>query len=235
MLGFFPISAKPLSDDGFVVSGAFQPRNIVMGAPVVDTAPVFEDETIPAAEITSGSPTIDNVVVAVTSNFSANNITVTPVVDTATTQFTDVLAADEITTGAPTFDDVTASIISNFDADEITLGAPTVDTATVAVISNFFPVSLEPQPVVDALPFFQEYALTMVEITAGIPTLPARFTWDYQEPVADSWTEQADDDSVWTTQSASSDTWTEATEPTDTWTEVNYQHRAGRYCFRDKQ
>jgi hypothetical protein len=97
---------------------------------------------------------------------------------------------------------------------------PTIDDATVAVISNFAPVSIETTPVVDALPFFQEYALTMVEITAGVPTLPARFTWDYQEPVADSWTEQADDDSVWTTQSASSDTWTEATEPTDTWTDV---------------
>ena len=97
---------------------------------------------------------------------------------------------------------------------------PTVDDATIAVISNFFPVSLEPQPVVDALPFFQEYALTMVEITAGVPTLPARFTWDYQEPPTDSWTEQADDDSVWTTQADSSDTWTEATEPTDIWTDV---------------
>jgi hypothetical protein len=97
---------------------------------------------------------------------------------------------------------------------------PSVDTATVAVISNFFPIALEPQPVVDALPFFQEYALTMVEITAGVPTLPARFTWDYQEPPTDSWTDQADDDSVWTTQADSSDTWTEATEPTDIWTDV---------------
>ena len=97
---------------------------------------------------------------------------------------------------------------------------PAVDDATVAVISNFTPVSIETTPVVDALPFFQEYALTMVEITAGIPTLPARFTWDFQEPVSDSWTDQADDDSVWTTQADSSDTWTEATEPTNTWTDV---------------
>ena len=63
-------------------------------------------------------------------------------------------------------------------------------------------------------------ALTVVDITAGVPTLPARFTWDFQELQTDSWTEQADDDSVWSTQADSSDTWTEATEPTDIWTDV---------------
>ena len=97
---------------------------------------------------------------------------------------------------------------------------PVIDIASVAAISNFFPVALEPQPVVDALPFFQEYALTMVEITAGAPTLPARFLWDYQEPEIDNWTDEAENDSVWTTKAYSSDTWAEAAEPTDIWTDL---------------
>jgi len=98
---------------------------------------------------------------------------------------------------------------------------PTVDAASVQYTDVLAADDITASaPQIDTLPFFQEYALTMVEITAGVPTLPARFTWDYQEPPTDSWTDQADDDSVWTTQADSSDTWTEATEPTDIWTDV---------------
>ena len=97
---------------------------------------------------------------------------------------------------------------------------PVIDTANVEAISNFFPVALEPQPVVDALPFFQKYALTMVDIAASAPTLSARFLWDYQEPEIDNWTDEAENDSVWTTEAYSSDTWAEAAEPTDIWTDL---------------
>jgi len=98
---------------------------------------------------------------------------------------------------------------------------PTIDTATVSVISNFAPVDISASAIqVDALPFFQEYALTVVDIVTGAPTLPARFVWDFQEPPVDSWTNQADDDSVWTKQLVASGTWTETATVTDTWTEV---------------
>jgi hypothetical protein len=221
MLGFSPLAAAPLADDGVVLDdGGIVAVDIQGGVPVVDALPLTQNHVFGADDITAQAPTVDTIAPTFIASIVVSDITTTPVVDGITFAQGHVFGADGITTGAPTFDDVTASIISNFDADEITLGAPTVDTATVAVISNFFPVALEPQPVVDALPFFQEYALTMVEITAGAPTLPARFTWDYQEPPTDSWTEQADDGSVWTTQADSSDTWTEATEPTDIWTDV---------------
>jgi hypothetical protein len=98
---------------------------------------------------------------------------------------------------------------------------PTIDTATVSVISNFAPVDIfASAPQIDTLPFFQKYALTLTDITAGVPTLPARFVWDFQEPPTDSWTEQADDDSVWLEQSTVTDIWTEVTAPTDTWTDA---------------
>lgn len=221
MLGFNALSKTPLADDGPIVTPQPTPIDIRAGAPVVDALPLTQNHVFGADSISAQAPTIDQLATSITSALLADDVSTTPVVDQLPLTQTYAFGAAEITSGAPTFDDVTASIISNFDADEITLGTPTVDTATVAVISNFFPVALEPQPVVDTLPFFQEYALTMVEITAGAPALPARFTWDYQEPPTDSWTDQADDDSVWTTQADSSDTWTEATEPTETWTDVS--------------
>lgn len=98
---------------------------------------------------------------------------------------------------------------------------PSVDATTVAVISNFFPVALEPQPVVDALPFFQEYSIAVFDIITGAPTLPARFVWDFQELEVDSWTNQADDGSVWSIQSVASDTWVDVSDPTDIWTETD--------------
>lgn len=209
MLGFSPLASVPLADD-IVEAGidnlAF---NNITTTPVVDTASVFEDETIPAADITAGAPLVNSASVTVVYNFSADDISATPVVDSITTSVISNFAPQEITAGAPVVDGIATAITSNFAPQEITTGAPAIDSATVAVISNFFPVALEPQPVVDTLPFFQEYALALVEITAGIPTLPARFVWDYQEPVSDSWTEQPDSGNVWSTQAASSDTWTE--------------------------
>ena len=98
----------------------------------------------------------------------------------------------------PQIDTVGISVTSNFAANEITTGVTQVD----------------------ALPFFQEYGLTVVDIVTGAPTLPARFVWDFQEPPVDSWTNQADDDSVWTKQLVASDAWTETATVTDTWTEV---------------
>jgi hypothetical protein len=87
---------------------------------------------------------------------------------------------------------------------------PVVDNATVSVISNFVPLDITATPVVDALPFFQEYSITVFDIITQRPTLPARFVWDFQELEVDSWTNQADDDTVWTIQSTASDTWSEA-------------------------
>ena len=115
-----------------------------------------------------------------------------------------------INAGSVLIDDLQGSVISNFSIADVAFGSPSIDTAIVAVTSNFYPLDLQPLPVSDALPFFQKYALTVLEITAGTPTLPARFLWDFQELSVDNWTEQSDDGSVWSIQTSSSDIWSAA-------------------------
>ncbi|MAO20547.1 MAG: hypothetical protein CMJ25_07330 [Phycisphaerae bacterium] len=356
MLGFTPLASAPLADSGadervvyaltandittatptvdavsLSVVSNFVPQDITT-TPVVDSAPVFEGETIPAQEIVCGAPIVDNLDVSVTSNFAANDITSgSPVIDQVDVAVVHAFTANEITTSAPVVDSATVAVtsvltatslgpevttftvtvadnggnkfyidgVSNptlalvrgqkyvFDVSDATLdghplvftlsdgtsytdgvtssgtagqsnatvtflapddapsslkyvcsshGAgmgntisvsasavslrPVVDNATVSVISNFVPLDVTTSPVVDALPFFQEYSIAVFDIITGAPTLPARFVWDFQELEVDSWTNQADDGSVWSIQSVASDTWADVSNPTDTWTET---------------
>ena len=71
MLGFTPLAAAPLADDGGVEGVSNLTFANITTTPVVDTAPVFEDETIPAAEITAGVPVVDDANVIVVYNFGA--------------------------------------------------------------------------------------------------------------------------------------------------------------------
>jgi len=164
---------------------------ITLATPVVDTASVFEDETVTVDDVITGSPVVDGATPLYTDVLFADDITSgAPVVDGATPQYTDVLAANEITIGVPTVDTAPVFERETCDVDEITLGAPTIETATVAVISNFFPQGVTAgSPDVDTLPFFQKYILAAEDITAGVPTFAVRFTWDFQELVAESWRE----------------------------------------------
>lgn len=209
MLGFTPLASAPLADSGVknyeviasditagvpvldtatvAVISNFAPQDITAGVPVVDTAPVFEDETIPAEDITAGAPVVDNANVIVVYNFGADDISTTPVVDSISASIISNFAPQEITSGTPVVDAAAAAIKYILSADDIS-STPVVDNATVSVISNFAPVDITAgAPQIDSLPFFQEYALTVVDVVAGAPTLPARFTWDYQEPNVDPW------------------------------------------------
>lgn len=147
MLGFTPLASAPLADSGAdesvvyaltandittaaptvdavsvsVVSN-FAPQDITT-TPVVDSAPVFEGETIPAQEIVCGAPIVDNLDVSVTSNFAAN----------------------DITSGSPVIDQADVAVVYPFTANDITASATVVDSATVGVISVFNATSLGPE------------------------------------------------------------------------------------------
>jgi len=164
---------------------------ITLATPVVDTASVFEDETVTVDDVITGSPVVDGATPVYTDVLFADDITSSvPVVDGATPQYTDVLAANEITLGVPTVDTAPVFERETCDVDDVTLGAPSIETATVAVISNFFPQGVTAgSPDVDTLSVFQEYILAAEDITAGVPTFAVRFTWDFQELVAESWRE----------------------------------------------
>jgi len=172
MLGFTPLAATPLSsatvgDIDFSTIN-FQVDDVVGSAPVIDIVSIFEEETVPIADITLGAPTIGAV----------------------TALYTDVLAADEITLGAPIVDTAPVFERETCDVDDVTLGAPSIEAAPVAVISNFFPQDVAAGEVaIDTLPFFQEHLLAADDITSGAPTFAVRFTWDFQELQSDSWRE----------------------------------------------
>jgi len=147
MLGFTPLASAPLADSGadesvvsaltandittattavdavsVLVVSNFVPQDITT-TPVVDSAPVFEGETIPAQEIVCGAPIVDNLDVSVTSNFAAN----------------------DITSGSPVIDQADVTVVYPFTANDITVSAPVVDSTTLAVTSVLTATSLGPE------------------------------------------------------------------------------------------
>jgi hypothetical protein len=143
---------------------------------------------------------VADLITTVTSNLGLEDITSTPVVDDLPVTFVDVLSADEITAGVPVVDTVSETIISNFVADEITIAAPTVDTISVD-IQNFraLPSDITAGiPTVDAPIFVQIHNFAATDVFAGTPTNVARFTWDFQEIEAETWTDVSDITDTWT-------------------------------------
>ena len=207
MFGFLPLAKSPVADDSGIVNyhigisdaistptvsvdivqtHIFGADEITASAPVVDTAPVFEDETFAIADITIGTPTIGAV--------------------NALLRFD--LTADDITVGVPTIG--TTPLYELWTIDEITLGAPVVDQAVLTEVVNFGADSISVTPVVENAPFTQEHVLSGDDITAGVPTLPVRFLWDFQEIEAKTWTEVSDITDIWTDVPDPSDTWSDA-------------------------
>ncbi|MEK9698551.1 MAG: hypothetical protein VW270_22455, partial [Candidatus Poseidoniales archaeon] len=114
------------------------------------------------------------------------------------TLFQQLLSPDEITAGVPVVDSGSLTFFYDFAATEITLGAPSVEGIALTQFFNFNADDITASPIVDTLPFFQTHILAGDEITAGVPTLPVRFLWDFQEIEPKTWTEV----------SAITDTWT---------------------------
>jgi hypothetical protein len=197
----------------------FAATEITTGAVLVDIVTMYEDETIIPADTISSNPTIDQIDVSVTSNLTADSISATPVVDSIPVSVTSNLTATEITSAAPTVDDLSISHVYNFAGDEISTSAPSVDSIAVSVISNFAPISISTIPVVDALTFFQRHNLLANEITAGIPTLPARFLWDFQELVSETWSEIDESALSWAAQDETSETWSNISDINTVWSE----------------
>jgi len=159
---------------------------------------MFEEETFAIADITLGNPTVDSIAVSVEYNLATGDLTSTPTVDSIVTLFQQLLTPDEITAGTPVVDSGTLTFFYDFDATEITLGAPSVDSIAFTQFFNFNADDITANPIMDTLPFFQTHILAGDEITAGVPTLPVRFLWDYQEPVDKTWTEVSDITDIWT-------------------------------------
>lgn len=207
MFGFAPLAKTPVADDSGIVNynigiadqtstptlsvgidqkHIFNADEITTATPIVDTAPVFEDETFAIADITIGTPTIGAV--------------------NALLRFD--LTADDITVGVPVIDD--GELEEQFTADEITLGAPVVDQIDFTEVHNFSADDVAATPVVDDAPFTQEHVLGGDDILSGVPTLPVRFLWDFQEIEAKTWTEVSDITDIWTDVPDPSDTWSDA-------------------------
>jgi len=100
MFGASPFGVSAFGDDAVSAPPPFVFTAITLGAPIVDTASVFEDETIPAADITAGAPNVATATVDATSNFAATKITAgIPSVDSLPFNQEYALTVEEITAG----------------------------------------------------------------------------------------------------------------------------------------
>ena len=124
MLGFTPLAAAPLADDGVEVSTG--------GA-----------TSVTVNDITAGAPAVDGISLSLVYNFNADDITTTPVVDAIGTPITYNLSVDSIET-TPVVDAVSVGVIHVFNANDVT-STPVVDSATALFTDVLSAVSLGPE------------------------------------------------------------------------------------------
>ena len=60
MLGFIPLAAAPLGDDGGVLDYALTANSITTGAPVVDASDIAQNHQLTSVPITTGQPVVDS-------------------------------------------------------------------------------------------------------------------------------------------------------------------------------
>lgn len=102
MLGFTPLAAAPLGDDGGVINYALTTNSITTGAPVVDQAQLTVVSNLQSNSITTGAPVIDTS--DISQNHELTSVSITtgqPVVDSPSAPQNYALTSTEITTGAP--------------------------------------------------------------------------------------------------------------------------------------
>lgn len=194
MLGFSPLAASALADDG---ERGFVAFDIVAGSVVVPSITMFEEESFAIADFTL-TPVVDDITVGTEYGFVLNDLVSTPTVESINALFQQLLTPDEITSSAPVVDAGDLTFFHDFAAAEIALGAPSVDSIDPQLFHNFNANSVSASPVVDGLPFAQKHILAGDDVTAGVPTIPVRFLWDFQEPVVKTWTEVSDINDTWT-------------------------------------
>ena len=60
MLGFTPLAAAPLGDDGGVIDYALTTDSITTAAPVVDSSQINQNQQLTSVTITTGAPVVDS-------------------------------------------------------------------------------------------------------------------------------------------------------------------------------
>jgi len=206
MFGFAPLAKIPVSDDSGVV-------NYNIGIADITSTPTLsvdidQSHVIPLNQILAGQPVIDTATVSEEETFTIADIVIAPVLDTVIFVEVHTCFADDIVSGAPTIEAI--QITELFTANDIVAGVPVVDQITVTEIVNFNANNISAIPVVDSLAFNQDHVLASNDISSGVPTIPVRFLWDFQEPVVKTWTEVSDIVQIWTDVEDQSDAWSAA-------------------------
>lgn len=201
------IGLQPTVDEiSLSIASNFTGVDLIIGAPLLDTASVFEDETVTPLDIVAGAVSVESINPQVTSNFTADDITSGLIVDNISASIISNLAAIDVSAGSPVVDSIEYFKIYNFTASDIA-SSVSIDSIVATFISSFTAASIEAQPVVGGIDFKQNHVFGASEITAGIPTLPARFLWDFQELTPETWDGVDDDALSWLAQSETSKTW----------------------------
>lgn len=206
MFGFAPLAKIPVSDDSGVVNYNIGIADIV-STPTLSVG-IEQNHVIPLNQILAGQPVIDTATVSEEETFTIADIVIAPVLDTVTFVELHTCFADDIVSGAPTIEAI--QLTELFTANDIFAGVPVVDQITLTEVVNFNANNISAIPVVDILAFNQDHVLASNDIFVGVPTIPVRFLWDFQEPVVKTWTEVSDIVQVWTDVAEPNDNWSDA-------------------------
>lgn len=213
------IGLQPTVDEiSLSITSNFTGVDLIIGAPLLDTASVFEDETVTPLDIVAGAVSVESINPQVTSNFTANDITSGLIVDNISASITSNFAASDLSAGSPVVDSIEYFKIYNFTASDIAASV-SIDSIVATFISSFTAVSIETQPVVAIVDFKQNHVFGASEVTAGIPTLPARFLWDFQELAQETWDGIGDNDLSWSAQSETGETWANISDINTVWSD----------------
>lgn len=134
MLGFAPIAASALGDDGLRVAGLIAGQ-ITTSAPSIDNTFISQVHSLDGVSIVTGAPIVDEVVFGV-ELLDADIITTRPTINKPAISQDQSLSATEITSSSPTIDDAIAVINIEAVASEITASSPTLDQSTITQSHN---------------------------------------------------------------------------------------------------
>ena len=199
MLGFSPLAAAPLGDDGGAEGGGLFAVSIVAGAAVVGSASLGQGHALGAAAvasgaavvsvptfseingftstgITAGAPTLGTAPLQQTHSLSGAAIVATAVVGAASLGQEHALSAATVTSGAVALATPQIAQTHAFDSTGIAAGPVTVGRPTAKQIHNLTSVALTGAAVAFLPPgprLRNRWALTAVALTAGAPVLSA--------------------------------------------------------------
>lgn len=166
MLGFSPLAAAPLGDDGEAGSPFSLP--IVAGAAVVGTATVAQTHAFTAVDVTStvtvSSPALTSA--APTDALTSVGIETTVTVSTATVAQTHALAAVGVSSGAPSIGAPVLTVFSDLAATGVE-SAVTVGASAITQTHALTDTDLDSTISVGAATLGQEHTLSAAPVVSG--------------------------------------------------------------------